>query len=170
MTEKKSKLIIFLINAFVFCMLLILHYCDFVNIRIFYANPFLPLAFLVAVSMFCSEISAFFAGLAVGVMVDTDAATSFGFNSVMFMIISLAVAFTVHYFFNNNIRSCIALGLISSIFYFLLRFLFFNAFDAEINNALNYLLTISLPSVIYTSIFAVPFYCFEKYIYKKILL
>ena len=168
MTEKKRNFFIFLINAFVFCILLIFHYCDFLSIKIFYANPFVPLAFLVAVSMYCREISAFFSGLAVGVAADTDAATSFGFNSITLMIIGVTVAFVVHYLFNNNIRSCIALGLISSIFYFLLRFLFFNAFDAEINSALSYLLTVSLPSVIYTSVFTVPFYYFEKFIYKRI--
>ena len=168
MTAKKGKLVFSIINICVFFLLFFLHYCNFFSIKIVNANPFVPLAFLIAISMFCSESTAFFAGLTFGIIVDTDAATHFGFNSITFMIIGLATAFTVHYLFNNNIRSCIMLSLICCSFYFIVRWLVFYAFTAGFGYSLNYLLTITLPSIAYTTVFVIPFYFFEKFLRKKL--
>ena len=168
MTAKKGKIIFTVINALIFFALFILHYTDFISIKIANANPFIPLAFFVAICMFCSEISAFFSGLICGIVIDTSASTYIGFNSILFMIIGLIVAFTVHYLFNNNIRSCITLSLICTAVYFLMRWLFFHAFGIGFGNSVNYLLTITLPSIIYTFIFVIPFYYFERFLKSKL--
>lgn len=154
------------INVLLFAVLTFIQYSATFSIKISHANPLLPLTLLVIICMFCSELTAAISGLIVGIFMDTAAATPSGFNAIILMVISLAVALIIRHLFNNNIFSAIALCLLCSTAYYLLRWGISFAFSASLAENLTYLMQMVFPSVLYTSIFAVPFYYLEKKLYS----
>lgn len=167
MTNRKNIFILRLINALFFVVLLYVQYNGAFTIKIAQANPMLPLALLVAVCMFCSEITAAISGLLIGIFIDTVASTPQGFNAAVFMILGLGSSLIVRYLFNNNIFSGIALCALCTTVYFILRWVFCVAFSANLTENLTYLMQIAFPSVLYTSAFSIPFYYLEKKLYSK---
>ena len=167
MTSQKSILKLRLINTGIFALLLCIQYSGIFNIKIMNANPLISLALLVAICMFCSELTAALSGVILGVFMDTVTATPPAFNAIVLLVIGLAVALIVRHLFNNNIFSAIALCAMCSTAYYILRWLLEFAFLSSLSENLIYLLQTALPSIIYTSIFIVPFYFLEKKLYKK---
>lgn len=168
MRSTKNIFTLRLINALVFAILIFIQYNGVFSLKIANANPMLPIALLVMVAMFCSEISACVAGLIVGLFMDSVAATPGAFNSVVLFLLGLGVALVVRHLFNNNIWSAIVLCAVSTAIYFLLRWAFCIAFSITFAENLTYLLRNVFPSVLYTAVFAIPFYYFEKNLYKKL--
>lgn len=167
MTDRKKIFILTAINFAFFAIFILLHYNGVLNIKIFNANPFIPLALLVAVSMFSSQLTAAMTGLYVGVFLDSVAATPQGFHAILFLLLGLGISLTAHYLFNNNVFSAVALCVIASTVYFVLRWIFCLSFNLEFTQSLNYIMRYALPSVIYTAVFVIPFYYLEKYLYSK---
>ncbi len=168
MRSTKNIFLLRFINALIFIVLLFIQYNGVFSLKIANANPMLPLSLLVALCMFCSEISAFIAGLVVGTLIDSAASTPDGFNAIVFSILGLAAALVVRYLFNNNIFSALALCFICTTVYFIARWLCTFAFSVTFAENLTYLMRTVFPSVIYTAVFSVPFYLFEKKLYKKL--
>lgn len=167
MISRKSTFKLRLINIALFAVLIFIQYNNVFSIKIANANPLLPIALLVTMSMFCSELTAAISGLIVGIFMDTVAATPEGFNSITLMLLTLAASLIVRHLFNNNIFSAAALCAICSVAYFLLRWIICYAFSMSISENLTYLMQTIFPSVLYTVLFAVPFYYLEKFLYKK---
>lgn len=167
MTSQKNIFTLRLINALLFVTLIFIQYNSTFSFKISHANPMLPLALLVAVCMFCSELTAALSGLIVGIFVDTTANTPQGFNSITFLIIGLCAVLIIKYLFNNNILSVVTLCVICTIFYFMLRWLFCYAFSMSLTENLTYLMRTAFPSCLYTAVFVIPFYYLEKYLHKK---
>ncbi len=157
---------IFLLNFLILAVLFILHYTKAFQIGSIRANPITVIPFLVAFSMFNEEWAAAFTGMATGIFMDSSSAAAGGFHTVVLGLIGLAVSFIVHYLFNNNLRSAIALSLLAALFYFVLRWLFFHAIGGNTDDSIYYLMQYALPSVLYTSIFIFPFYYLQKKFYK----
>ena len=168
MSLRVKKVIIASVNVLFFMILLLLQYSPYPSLNIGNASPMLTLSFVIAVSMFCSELNASLIGMAAGIFTDTSSSTSFGFNSLVFFIIAFLTSFLIHYLFNNNFRSGIALGIMFSAFYFILRWLFFFVGGNSINDSFSYLFQHALPSVIYTAIITLLFFFIEKFLFKKI--
>lgn len=166
--NKPNRIIPTTLNILIFALLYILHYCGIFNIRIIGANPLSPLALLVAACMFCSEGTAAFAGLTLGVFMDAVSSDSSFLYTATFLICGVGTSLITHYYFNNNIRSAVALCIISCVFVFLARWVFFYCFGKSLNESLDYLLHFALPSVIYTAIFIIPFYYLERRICRKL--
>ena len=118
--------------------------------------------------MFNEEWVSAFTGLAVGIFMDSSSSKFSIFHTVIFMFIGLAVSFTVHYLFNNNFRSAIALSLLASLFYFVARWIFFHAIGGVASDSIYYLMQYAFPSAIYTALFIIPFYFLQKKLYSKI--
>lgn len=156
-----------LINAILFAVLIYVQYNSVFTLKIASANPLLPIALLVPICMFCSEVTAAISGLIVGIFIDAVAATPQGFNAIVFMLLGLAVALTVRHLFNNNILSSVALCALCATVYFILRWIFCFAFSATFTENLTYLMQTAFPSVLYTCVFAVPLYYLEKALYNK---
>ena len=156
-----------LINTLIFIVLLYIQYNGVFTISISRANPMLPLALLVAICMFCSEITAAISGLIVGIFVDTVAATPPGFNAITFMILGVCASLVVKYLFNNNIFAGVALCALCTTFYLLLRWAFCIAFSANFSENLTYIMRTIFPSILYTAVFAIPFYYLERKLYGK---
>ncbi len=167
MRSKKNIFVLKFINTLLFIALIFIQYNAVFSIKILRANPMLPIALLVAVCMFCSELTAAISSLIVGIFIDGIAATPQGFNAIVLLITGLAVSLIVRHLFNNNIFSALALCAMAGAFYFLLRWLFCYAFLLSFTENLTYLIRTVFPSVIYTTAFVVPFYYLEKTLYKK---
>ncbi len=167
---RSTKNIFFLrfINTLLFIIFVFIQYNGVFTLKIANANPMLPLSLLVAVSMFCSELSACVSGLIVGFFIDSVAATPTGFNAIVFFLLGFAVALTVRHLFNNNIWSAISLCLICTMLYFILRWLFSISFSLSFEENLTYLMRMVFPSIIYTAVFIIPLYYTEKLLYKKL--
>lgn len=131
------------------------------------ANPMLPLALLIPICMFSSEITAAISGLIVGIFMDSVAATPQGFNAITLMILGLVAALIIRHLFNNNILSSVALCALCTTVYFLLRFIFCFAFSVSLTENLTYLMQTAFPSVLYTAVLTVPFYYLERALYNK---
>lgn len=168
MSLRIKKAIISAINVLLFLTLLLLQYAPYPSLNIGNASPMLTLSFVIAVSMFCSELNASLIGMAVGIFTDTSSVTSFGFNSLVFFVIAFLTSFLIHYLFNNNFRSGIALGIMFSTLYFILRWLFFFVRGNSVTESFSYLFQHALPSVIYTAVVTLLLYFLEKSLFKKI--
>lgn len=167
MTSRKNIFKLRFINALFFFFLLVIQYNGVFTIKIANANPMLPIALLVCTCMFSSELTAAISGLLVGIFIDGIAATPPGFNSILLFLLGLAVSLVVRHLFNNNVFSAVALCVLSTFIYFLLRWIFCFAFWASLNENLTYLLQTVFPSILYTAVFSVPFYYLEKALYHK---
>lgn len=169
MTQQTKKRVWFnVINFSLFTVLILLHYNPLITIAIGKANPMAPLALLVAMSFFCGETTACFSGLIMGILVDSMASTKSFFNMIVFFMIGLFVTLIVRFLFNNNIRSCVAVCAISGVFYFVARWLCFFAFSIPISQSFRYLFAYAFPSAIYTTVFAIPFYYLQKFLFKRL--
>ena len=169
MTSRKNIFILRLINTLIFAILIYIQYNSNFTLKIDTANPVLPIALLIPICMFCSELTAAISGLLVGIFMDTVAATPQGFNAISLMILGLASALIIKHLFNNNIFSSVVLCAICSTVYFLLRWIFCIAFSASFVESLTHLMQTAFPSVIYTSVLTVPFYFIEKQLYNYYL-
>ena len=167
MKSRKNIFILRLINILLFFVLIFIQYNSVFTIKIMHANPLLPIALLIPVCMFCSELTAAISGMMVGIFMDTVAATPQGFNAVTLMFLGLAAALIIRHLFNNNVFSSIALCALCTTTYFLLRWCFCIAFSTSFAESLTYFMQIAFPSVLYTSVLAVPFYYLEKALYGK---
>lgn len=167
MKSRKNIFKLRLINGLLFAVLIFIQYNSSFSFKISQANPLLPLALLVTVSMFCSELTAAISGLIVGIFMDTAAATPQGFNAITLLALGLAAALVVRHLFNNNILSSVALCILCTVVYYLSRWIFCLAFSASLTENLTYLMRTAFPSVLYTAIFAVPFYYLERALYNK---
>ena len=105
MINKNNVHLLRFINIILLAVTIIFQYnCNF-SLKISSANPMLPICLLVAICMFCSELTAALSGLVVGVFIDSTAATIQGFNAIMFLIIGLATSLIVKHLFNNIKRT-----------------------------------------------------------------
>lgn len=153
------------INAFLIIILFLLHYTQLLDITVYGVSPMLLLPFLVSFSIFTEEMPATFTGALIGIFADSSASGSSCFHTIFFFLTGFAVSLTMHYLLNNNIRSAIMLSLLTSVFYFVLRWLFFHAFSG-VDNSTEYLMQYALPSVVYTAVFIFPFYYLQRIIFR----
>lgn len=167
MTDRKKLLILRLINTIFFILLISFQYNSIFNIKILTANPMLPLSLLVAITIFSSELTAAISGLIIGIFIDSVSSAPSGFHGIIFLLLGLAVALTVRHLFNNNILSAIALCFLCGTLYYLAHWALFLAHNLSFIENLTYLMRTAFPSIIYTTVFIVPFYFLQKFLYNK---
>lgn len=167
MASGKKTFLISLINAALFLVLILFHYSG-ASIKISGANPMSALALLVAVIMFSGELGGVLAGTVLGIVLDSVSSTPMGFNTVTLIIISFSATLVSHYLFNRNLKSAIALCLMCALFYFGARWLVGFAFAGDVEGSFEYLIRYAVPSAVYTTVFIVPFFFMEKYLFSKI--
>lgn len=167
MTNRKNIFKFQLINTLLFIVLFYVQYNGVFTISISSANPMLVLALFVTVCMFSSELTSAILGLVLGVFVDSVAATPSGFNALVFIFLGVASSLIIKHLFNNNLWAGAALCAICTTFYYLFRWVFCIAFHSNLTDNLSYIMEIVFPSVLYTTVLAVPFYFIEKRLYYK---
>lgn len=168
MNKPKSAVVPNIINFFLFALIFICRYSGLLSLKIYGIAPLTPLALLVAVSMFSGEWTAAFAGLITGIFMDSVSSNSSVLYTVTMFITALSVSLIIHYYFNNNIRSAIALCAIFCAFVFLARWIFFFCIGTTTAESLGYLMRIALPSALYTLVFIIPFYYLERRLYRGV--
>lgn len=168
MKSQKNLFILRLINTMLFIVLILIQYSSNFSLKIRNANPMLPLALLVVICMFCSEIRGAVTGLIVGVFVDAYSSTPSGLNAIVFMVLGLSAVLIIKHLFNNNVFSAIALCFMFTLIYFIFRWIFTFALYTSFTENLTYLLNTTFPSALYTAVFAVPFYFLEKLLFQKL--
>lgn len=167
MKSQKNILKLRLINVFLFIILFAIQYNGIFNLKIFTASPVLPLALLVAICMFCSELTGAITGLVLGIFTDAVASTPQGFNAIVFCVLGLSLVLIIKHLFNNNILSAFVLCALAALCYFTLRWIFCLAFPLSFTENLTYLMRTAFPSCLYTAVFIIPFYYLEKKLYKR---
>lgn len=162
MLTKKHHPFIFLFNAFIFAAAVILNPIEaLISIRT--ATPLLILPILTAYSVFGSVYSAAVWGFITGACLDSITSGSYCFNSIILVLIAVAANLCANNLFNKNIRSAAVLTLLASVFYFVIKWIFFFAIGSSINQSMVYLLKYALPSAVYSAIFAFPFFYLYRY-------
>ncbi len=164
--NRSRRYLVALLNFIIFAILLLAHYSGAFQISAIRANPVTLIPFLVAFSFFNEEWASAFTGMAVGIFMDCSVTRFSFFNTVVIMLIGLFSSLIVRHLFNNNLRSAIALSLIATLFYFVLRWILFHAVGGSIEDSIFYLMYYALPSVIYTALFIIPFYYLQKKFYE----
>ena len=127
------------------------------------AMPLLPLVFCIGV--FNNEAVGFVFGLLAGLLMDITSSASDGFNALVLTVFGLGVALLTEYLFNDRLVTTCLLSFIFTAGYYLLYWLFF-VVGRGYEGAGVYLVRFTLPAVIYTWVFTVPFYYLARYIRK----
>lgn len=165
--KSKNNLLPNILRIIIIIVIFFIQNLGVLSIKSLHANPILILSYLVAFSMFSEETVGAFTGLAIGIFLDAFSSSGFLFHTVILFFVGLAVSITLHYLLNNNIRCAIMLSILASLLYYVLRWLFYHSFSVSSYDSTGYLMQYALPSVIYTSIFIIPFYYLEKYLNSK---
>ncbi len=169
MQSRKKYLPVVIANALMLAILLLFRDTGIITFKIYGVTPMLPLAVLVAIGMFAGELPSFLTGLAVGIILDEVSAAPTGFNAICFMLIGLFTSLMANHIFNKNFSASVALCIICSLFYFLLRFAVCEMLSLTLYENMRYILRYVLPSSAYTSVFVIPFYFIEKRLFKAAL-
>lgn len=165
--KPKHRTFTVLINTGIFILLFLFHYSVSGSIAIKNATPFLMLPMLTAFSMFYGTSAAFWAGLACGTAADGIVNGTSIFSTTVLTVTAVLTSLIAQYLFNRNIRAAVVLSLTGNVFYFLMRWLVFYAFGNGITDSVLYLMDYALPSAVYSTVFIIPFYFLEKYLYNK---
>lgn len=168
MRTKKRHPWINVISFLLFFFAFILHYTDIIDISIKNAQPLIILPLLTAFSMFNGVGVSAAVGLTVGIFMDSSASGTVCFNAAVLMISAAMASVLSERLFNRNIRSAVLLCVLTSLFYYLLRWACFYAFGVSPQDSLTYLLSYAFPSILYTAVFIFPFYFLYKYFHKLI--
>ncbi len=132
------------------------------------ATPFYLLPITVAVAMFYGETRGLAFGFCAGMLADSVAVQSTVYNMVFLSIVGFAVGIMAEHIFNKNLPAAGTLSLITSALYFGIIWIF-DLLLPDVLGKIYYLLNVSVPSAVYTSLFILPMYYFEKrrFIKKK---
>lgn len=166
MPDKKRFIGIAVINVLLFFVLIILYSADTVNISIKNATPMLLLPLITAFSSFSDIKFSAIAGLVTGICLDSISSSTFCFNAVVIMLLSVAVYLLSNNVFNKNILAVATMSLIVCVTYFVIYWLVFCLFTLNIKDSISYLFGRSIPSAVYSAVFIFPFYYLYRYFYR----
>ena len=167
MRKTKNTFFIIITNALMFTVLLLFHYSG-ATIAISTANPMAALALLAAIIMYAGEAAGVLTGVLLGIVLDSVTSTPIGFNTVTLTVLSFLAMLISHFLFNRNLKAALTLCLLFSFAYFFARWLVLFAFAGDTAGSYMYLIRYALPSAVYTTVFIIPFYYAEKFIFKKL--
>ena len=141
----------------------VLHYTDLLDISVYHASPIILLPITVGVAMFYDELTGLIFGLSCGCAM--DAVTGGVYNTLFFMLMGFIVSLLAQRIFNKNLPGAIALTFISTFFYYGILW-FTDFFIPDVQGKVYILLWHYFPSAVYTVLFIIPFYFFEKKLRK----
>jgi rod shape-determining protein MreD len=164
--HKKKHPFIILLNIFIFLLVLLFYYTGILPLSIKGITPLLILPLLTAFAIYHSPITSALIGLACGIFMDACAIGAYCFNAIVLLLIATFVAVTSNNLFNKNIQSAAVLSLITSAFYFIMRWICFHISNVTLSDNLMYLLKYAFPSAVYSAVFIIPLYYLYKYFHK----
>ncbi len=156
----------FIITSVLGFLLFLLDSTGILSLRIGNAQPLYLLPLLVAVAMAGREWVGLIFGACFGILLDTIGAETFSFNMIVLTVIGCTCGLLCSYYVNDNIFAACVLSFFSHLCYFTLRWFFFYVCAGKAE-ALSYFALYCIPTVIYSSLFIIPFYYLIKFISKK---
>ena len=165
--QKKHPITLYFGIAFFYFILFLITRIPGLSLKINNSTPFLLLPALIAGTIFFKEWFGFIGGIFLGLLQDSVQITGC-FNLIALMLLGAIAGIAAAHFLNQNIRATVALTFVISLIYFLLKWFIFIFLKSK-EDAFIYLIEISLPSVLYTTVFAVPFYFLFKWVNNKFL-
>ena len=133
------------------------------------ATPTLLLPAVIIIACFLREWTGFWTGLLCGIALDTVTNGTSCLNTFLFLIIGTAAGLTFRLLLNRNLKAAMVLTLIISVAYYLIKWLFLDLFAGD-SSAAALLFYYHLPSAVYTTLFALPFFYFVRWLSQKHLI
>lgn len=159
---KNNKWLLLSANICLFFLIIIFTLSGVIDISIKNATPLVLLPLVTAFSIFNSAGKSAFAGFIVGACLDSVQTGAYCFNTITFLIIAVLVYLISNNLFNKNIQSAVAVSLIMSALYFVLKWALFFTAGHSAQDSLTYLLGYAFPSAVYSAVFILPLY----YLYR----
>lgn len=163
--QKHFSYFVYIGIAVLYFFIFILSRIPYLSLTLFGITPILLIPALIAGAMFFKEIFGMVAGIYVGILLDSATATGF-FNTAAITLLGAVAGILAAHLLNRNLRAAVVLTLIISFLYYFAKW-FFYIFLGNEPQKLDYLLQISIPSCIYTTVFIIPFYFLFRFIYKR---
>lgn len=142
------------------------------SLKIGTAVPILLLPAVMVIACFLREWSGFISGLLCGIALDTvtNGTRYFNsFNTIALIFLGASVGLIFRFLLNRNIKAMIIVSVLGSLLFFLLKWLFLDLMCGD-PSAYELLVKYYLPSAIYTSLFAIPFFYYIKHLCEKYLI
>lgn len=133
------------------------------------AYPLLLLPAVMVIACFLREWTGFFTGLLCGIALDTVTNGTQYFNTIIFMLFGAGVGLIFRFLLNRNIKAMIIVSALGSCLFFLLKWFFLDLLNGD-PSASALLLRYYLPSAIYTSLFAIPFFYYVRWLCNRNLI
>lgn len=157
-------------SLFLWCFgIFILQRVEPFSLKIGTAVPVLLVPAVMVIGCFLKEWSGFISGLLCGIALDTVTNNTQYFNTLALMILGVAVGLTFKLLLNRNIKAIIIVSVLGNLLYFLLKWFFLDFWSGDPSST-QILIKYHLPSAIYTSLFAIPFFYYTRHICKKYLI
>lgn len=163
--QKKFSSLVYFLIGFIYFVVFLITRIPGLSLKVLGVTPILLIPALVCGAMFFKEVFSLAAGFFIGVLLDSVISQGF-FNTAVMSVLGLAVGIIASYLINQNVRAAIVLTLLSNVFYFGSRWFFYILLGNE-QQKLQYLIEITLPQVLYTTVYAIPFFYLFRFIYKK---
>ena len=135
--------------------------------RINGVSPNLLLPFVITVSVFFGEMTGAFFGLFSGLLLDLYVSPCLPFNSILVMIIGCGCGLITKHLMTKNFFSVFALSGGIIIFYYTLSWVVYQVIGST-SGRIWYYLNISIPSMVYSLIFIIPWFFLTKIISKNV--
>jgi len=139
------------------------------SLKIGTAFPVLLVPAVMVISCFLREWTGFITGLLCGIALDTVTNGTQYFNTIALMLLGGAVGLVFRFLLNRNIKAIIIVSVLGCLLFFLLKWIFLDLLTGDAS-AVQLLIKYHLPSALYTSIFAIPFFYFVKWLCKKYII
>ncbi len=133
------------------------------------ASPLLLLPAVIVIACFLREWTGFWTGLLCGIALDTVTNGTQYFNTITLMLFGVCVGLLFRFLLNRNIKAMIIVSVLGSFLFFILKWFFLDLLSGD-PSAATLLLKYHIPSAIYTSLFAIPFFYYLKWLCKKNLI
>ena len=163
--QKRFSYFVYLGIAVLYFFIFILSRVPGLSFTLFGITPILLIPALMAGAVYFKENFSLIMGIYVGVLLDSTTATGF-FNTATFTVIGFLAGILATHLLNQNLRAAALLTLIMSFLYYFAKW-FFYIFLGNEPQKLAFLLQISIPSCIYTTLYIIPFYYLFRFIYKR---
>lgn len=139
------------------------------SLKIGTAFPELLLPAVIVIACFLREWTGFLAGLLCGIALDTVTNGTQFFNTITLMLFGVSVGLIFRFLLNRNIKAMIIVSVLGSLLFFLLKWFFLDLLTGDAS-ATMLLFKYHIPSAIYTSLFAIPFFYYVDWLCKKHLI
>lgn len=134
--------------------------------EIFGIKPYLVLPACICIAVFEGEFAGGLFGFFAGLFVDSGAATVFGFNALVFLVLCVAAGLLTIYVFRRSTMNVMLLCLGAVFLRYALEF-FFTFILFEYEGATPYFYSQMGPQIVLSSIFSLPFCVLFRWLNKK---